>query len=73
LIEHRLHLPAEGLVRGNTVGWASPQILSALRVGLVLVVAFVAWELRTDAPMLPMCFRGACGLDPLRQRWTGRV
>ena len=45
-----------GLVRGNTVGWASPQILAALLVGLVFVAAFVAWELRTDAPMLPMRF-----------------
>ena len=45
-----------GLVRGNSVGWASPQIVTALLVGLVLVAAFVAWELRTDAPMLPMRF-----------------
>jgi EmrB/QacA subfamily drug resistance transporter len=45
-----------GLVRGNTVGWASPQILTALFVGLLLVAAFVAWELRTDVPMLPMRF-----------------
>ena len=28
--------------------------MTALLVGLVLVAAFVAWELRTDAPMLPM-------------------
>src|ERR671910_721990 len=33
-----------GLVRGNTVGWGSPQIVTALLVGLVLVAAFVAWE-----------------------------
>ena len=45
-----------GLVRGNSVGWASPQIVTALLVGLVLVAAFVAWELRTEAPMLPMRF-----------------
>ena len=45
-----------GLVRGNSVGWASPQIVTALLVGLVLVAAFVAWELRTDVPMLPMRF-----------------
>ncbi len=45
-----------GLVRGNSVGWASPQIVRALLVGLVLVAAFVAWELRTEAPMLPMRF-----------------
>jgi EmrB/QacA subfamily drug resistance transporter len=45
-----------GLVRGNSVGWASGQIVTALLVGLVLVAAFVAWELRTDVPMLPMRF-----------------
>ncbi len=45
-----------GLIRGNSVGWASPQIVIALLVGLVLVAAFVAWELRTEAPMLPMRF-----------------
>src|SRR6266508_4613476 len=45
-----------GLVRGNSVGWASPQIVIALLVGLALVAAFVAWELRTEAPMLPMRF-----------------
>jgi len=45
-----------GLVRGNSVGWGSPQIVTALLVGLGLVAAFVAWELRTDVPMLPMRF-----------------
>jgi EmrB/QacA subfamily drug resistance transporter len=44
------------LVRGNTVGWGSGQILTALLVGLVLMAAFVVWELRTEAPMLPMRF-----------------
>jgi EmrB/QacA subfamily drug resistance transporter len=45
-----------GLVRANTVGWSSPEILAAFAAGAALVVAFVAWELRTDAPMLPMRF-----------------
>src|SRR6266542_1753364 len=45
-----------GLVRGNSVGWGSGQILTALLLGLVLVAALVAWELRTDVPMLPMRF-----------------
>ncbi|HET6848905.1 MAG TPA: MFS transporter [Gaiellales bacterium] len=44
------------LVRGNEVGWTSPQILGALSGGLLLVAAFVAWELRAPAPMLPMRF-----------------
>src|SRR6476646_2885671 len=45
-----------GLVRGNTLGWTDPQILVALGAGAVLVAGFVAWELRTSAPMLPMRF-----------------
>jgi EmrB/QacA subfamily drug resistance transporter len=43
-----------GLVRANTVGWGSPEIAGAIAAGLVLTAAFVAWELRTAAPMLPM-------------------
>jgi EmrB/QacA subfamily drug resistance transporter len=45
-----------GLVRGNSVGWASPEIVGALAVGAALVAAFVLWELRTPEPMLPMRF-----------------
>jgi predicted MFS family arabinose efflux permease len=45
-----------GLVRGNAQGWASPQILFSLIAGGILVAAFVLWELRTEAPMLPMRF-----------------
>ena len=44
-----------GLVRGNAAGWGSAEVLGALRrPALVLLVAFVAWELRARAPMLPM-------------------
>jgi EmrB/QacA subfamily drug resistance transporter len=45
-----------GLVRGNGQGWTSLEIVGSLGVGLVLVAAFVAWELRTSAPMLPLRF-----------------
>src|SRR5438874_10841704 len=45
-----------GLVRANTVGWGSPEIVGALVVGALLTAAFVAWELRAPAPMLPMQF-----------------
>jgi EmrB/QacA subfamily drug resistance transporter len=45
-----------GLVRGNGQGWSSPEIVTALVAGAVLVVAFVLWELRTSTPMLPMRF-----------------
>lgn len=42
------------LVRGNTLGWASAAVLSAAAAGATLLVAFVAWERRSAAPMLPM-------------------
>jgi EmrB/QacA subfamily drug resistance transporter len=45
-----------GLVRANTVGWGSPEITGALVAGTILTAAFVAWELRAPAPMLPMQF-----------------
>jgi predicted MFS family arabinose efflux permease len=41
-----------GLVRGNPAGWGSVEVLGTLTIGVVLAVAFVAWELRTAAPML---------------------
>jgi EmrB/QacA subfamily drug resistance transporter len=45
-----------GLVRGNDIGWSSPEIVGALTAGAFLTALFVLWELRTDAPMLPMRF-----------------
>ena len=45
-----------GLVRGNGVGWGSLEVIGSLVVGLVLIGAFVAWELRAKEPMLPMRF-----------------
>jgi EmrB/QacA subfamily drug resistance transporter len=45
-----------GLVRGNAVGWSSPEITGSLTVGAILTTAFVLWELRAPAPMLPMRF-----------------
>jgi len=43
-----------GLVRGNPAGWGSAEVLASLAAGALLVAAFVAWELRTREPMLPM-------------------
>ena len=45
-----------GLVRGNAVGWGSFEILGSITLGLAFLAAFVLWELRTEAPMLPMRF-----------------
>jgi len=43
-----------GLVRGNLAGWGSVEVVAALAAGALLLAAFVAWELRARAPMLPM-------------------
>jgi EmrB/QacA subfamily drug resistance transporter len=45
-----------GLIHGNGDGWTSPQIVASLALGVVLTSAFIAWELRAPAPMLPMGF-----------------
>ncbi|HUA49413.1 MAG TPA: DHA2 family efflux MFS transporter permease subunit [Solirubrobacteraceae bacterium] len=42
------------LVRGNSAGWGSVEVLTSLVVGASLAVAFVLWEWRTAEPMLPM-------------------
>jgi EmrB/QacA subfamily drug resistance transporter len=45
-----------GLMRGNSAGWASSEVVAALAAGFLLAVAFVAWELRACEPMVPMRF-----------------
>src|SRR5205814_301162 len=44
------------LVRGNAAGWTSQEIVATLGGGAAILAAFVAWELRAPAPMLPMHF-----------------
>jgi len=41
-----------GLVRGNAHGWTSSSVLGSFFVGAVALIGFVAWELRSDHPML---------------------
>lgn len=43
-----------GIVRGNDAGWTSGEILGALVAGVALLVAFIAWETRVTAPLLPL-------------------
>jgi EmrB/QacA subfamily drug resistance transporter len=43
-----------GLVRGNPAGWDSAEVVGALAAGLLLTLAFIAWELRAREPMLPL-------------------
>jgi EmrB/QacA subfamily drug resistance transporter len=45
-----------GLIRGNTAGWGSAEVIVPLAAGAALAAGFVAWELRTEQPMLPMRF-----------------
>ena len=47
-----------GLVRSTSQGWTSPEILTALTVGALLLAAFVAHERRVAEPMLPLTFFG---------------
>jgi EmrB/QacA subfamily drug resistance transporter len=42
-----------GLVRGNSAGWGSLEVVGALAAGLLLAGGFIARELRAPEPMLP--------------------
>jgi EmrB/QacA subfamily drug resistance transporter len=48
-------------VRGNDAGWLSASTLGAYAAGIALLVAFVAYELRQEHPMLPMRFFRSAG------------
>jgi len=43
-----------GMMRAKSAGWLSLEVVSALAAGTLLAVAFVLWELRASAPMVPM-------------------
>jgi len=45
-----------GLVRANSQGWTSPEIVSSLAAGVLVLAIFVTYEFRARAPMLPMRF-----------------
>lgn len=45
-----------GLMRGNSVGWRSLEVLLSLYAGILLAVIFVIWERYTSTPMMPMRF-----------------
>ncbi len=43
-----------GVVNGNESGWTSGRVLTGLIGGAVLLVAFVFWQTRASAPLLPL-------------------
>jgi EmrB/QacA subfamily drug resistance transporter len=45
-----------GLVRSQSLGWSSSEVVVSLAAGAALLVAFVWQELRSTEPMLPMQF-----------------
>ena len=44
------------IIEGPSKGWASSEVLAAAAIGALGVLAFVAWELHTDHPMLDLHF-----------------
>jgi len=44
------------LVNGNSEGWTSPVIIAAFAAGVGTLAAFLLWERRAPAPMLPPRF-----------------
>src|SRR3954453_8462422 len=45
-----------GVVRSNSHGWGSSQVIASIVIGLLLLVPFAWWEGRTREPMLPLRF-----------------
>ncbi len=45
-----------GIVRASALGWTSATVMTSIGAGAVLVAAFLWWETRAAAPMLPLRF-----------------
>jgi EmrB/QacA subfamily drug resistance transporter len=45
-----------GLVRANSVGWGSVEIVASLLAGVALIGLFLEWERRAKNPMLQLAF-----------------
>jgi EmrB/QacA subfamily drug resistance transporter len=43
-----------GVVRGDAAGWGSAETVGTLAAGSLLMIAFVAWQRRARAPMVPL-------------------
>ena len=53
LVTSGLLLLVLGITQGNTWGWTSAATLGVFAVSAVLLAAFVVWELRQEAPLVP--------------------
>jgi EmrB/QacA subfamily drug resistance transporter len=42
------------LIRANSIGWGSTEIVAMLTAGALLTGGFIAWELRAANPMVPL-------------------
>ena len=47
-------LAVYAIVNGNTAGWTSAQTIGLLAAAVVIFAAFVAWEARVPAPLMPL-------------------
>jgi EmrB/QacA subfamily drug resistance transporter len=45
-----------GIVRANALGWTSATVTISIATGVVLLAAFLWWQTRAPAPMLPLRF-----------------
>jgi EmrB/QacA subfamily drug resistance transporter len=45
-----------GLIEAGRLGWGSVRVVAALAVGAAILGAFIGWERRSAAPMIPLRF-----------------
>ena len=45
-----------GIVRADTLGWGSATVVAGLTGGVLLLAAFLRWQVRAPEPMLPLRF-----------------
>jgi EmrB/QacA subfamily drug resistance transporter len=45
-----------GIIQGPAAGWTAPSVVTGFVLGVVVLAAFIAWELHTPTPMLDMTF-----------------
>src|SRR5256885_1755706 len=43
-----------GLIRANSVGWGSAEVIGSLAAGAAFAAAFLGWERRSESPMIPV-------------------